>query len=514
MLLLGGLLTVLLCLDLGGRALWTDEGFSLAAGRPLRQALFTDASHPPGYQLLLHYWLQHAQSDAWLRAFSVPWALLTWWLGWLVAARLGLRREGLLGALLMAISPLVLTYFRLGRYYAMAAALTMLCLYLLVRLAQALVPAAAAAGEGAEGGGPRSAGRAAAPLAVALAVSLAAVGYTDYTAIVICSLAGAVLALALAARREWRAVLVLLAVGAGAALLLAPLALLALQSARTVAAIGADALAHSPWGLLLKLALPVFSLATGECVDAWRWAFTVPALTATVVLLLAGLAALWRRPVVGPMLALAWPLTIVVATAMMSTVAANIPPNRVTSFAVFTIPLAYLLLACGLQSFRSRAVRLVLLLPLLVTYAYGIGNYLRGEQLLNQGFAAPWREAAAIIRQHERLDDVVVSAEEIFARYYRGQAAIGQEPLLREYLAGTPVPAGRVWLVTRDRGSQELAGLGMSVREKLLGEGWREQVFNLLPRTPQEQRMMSLVLRRPAWDAYVKIYLLQPPVRR
>ncbi|MEI6503015.1 MAG: hypothetical protein WCP21_18555, partial [Armatimonadota bacterium] len=142
----GLVLACLLCYDLGGRALWTDEGYSLSAGGPLPHAVFGDASHPPGYPLLLHYWLHLAPqaawgrwhgvsaSDGWLRAFSVPWALLTWWLGWLIASRLGLKREGVLAAWLMALSPLVLTYFRLGRYYSMAAALTMLCLLALLWL--------------------------------------------------------------------------------------------------------------------------------------------------------------------------------------------------------------------------------------------------------------------------------------------------------------------------------------------------------------------------------------------
>src|SRR5512138_678823 len=92
-LLVAGLVLLgLLCWDLGGRELWTDEEFSLSAQAPLEHAAFGDASHPPLYGTLLHFWLQAGTSDGWLRAFSVPWALLAWWLGWLVAVRLGLKR--------------------------------------------------------------------------------------------------------------------------------------------------------------------------------------------------------------------------------------------------------------------------------------------------------------------------------------------------------------------------------------------------------------------------------------
>ena len=197
----------------------------------------------------------------------------------------------------------------------------------------------------------------------------------------------------------------------------------------------------------------------------------------------------------------------------MSTVAANVPPNRITSFAMFTIPLAYLTLARGVRAIGSRRLRRVLLLVLGMIFGYGLHNYFAREQLLNPGFAPPWRQVATIIQQHEQPEDLVLAIENAFVRYYGGHAALGREPQVHEMIAGTIPFDRRVWLITRDRGSQEMLGYGLALRDKLLAEGTTEQTWNIMPRSPQEQRMLSLVLRRPAWDAYVKLYLFTPPRR-
>ncbi|MEI6499468.1 MAG: hypothetical protein WCP21_00415, partial [Armatimonadota bacterium] len=98
--------------------------------------------------------------------------------------------------------------------------------------------------------------------------------------------------------------------------------------------------------------------------------------------------------------------------------------------------------------------------------------------------------------------------EDVFQRYYHGQANLAFEGELREMLLGRRPFPRRVWLLTRDRGSQEMLGLASQLRDKLTAAGARVQIFSVLPRTPQEQRMLSFVLRRPAWEAYVQVYLL------
>lgn len=493
----GLLLACLLVCDLGGRELWTDEEFSLAAGGDnLHHAMFGDASHPPGYPLLLHFWLRAGMapdgqvSDGWLRAFSIPWALLTWALGWLIAFRLGLRREGLLAAWLMAFSPLVMMYFRLGRYYSMTAALTMLAVYLALLVLSRPV-------------WWRS---------LLLGLSVAALGYTDFLGLQVALVGVALYALMLLVRRDYRTLGYFAGSAAFALISLIPLIIMVRARAAAVAQIQPDPLAGSLWGALVKLALPVFSLATGECINPWS-PLAGLAVLITALLLIAALLFPHRPRTTETALTLwLWPLNIIIATVVMSTFAANVPPNRVTSFAMFTIPLAYLLLACGLTSLRRPPqMAVVFLLVLVVVWGYALTNYYQREQLLNPAFAPPWRQVGKIIADNDRPGDLIVSCENAFIRYYHGHAEVGRDPEFYGLAEGKVMFNRRIWLITRDRGSQEMIALSMSLRDRLLKHGFTEQVFPIKPRTPREQAMLTRILRRPAWDAYIKLYLFTPP---
>jgi mannosyltransferase len=485
-LLAGAVFAALLGLDLGGRELWTDEFFSLDSGlRPFAVGLW-DPFHPPGYYLLLHGWLGFGASDGWLRAFSVVWALVAWALAWLIAGELGLRREGVVAAWLMALSPLLVLYFRLGRYFSMAAALVLLAVYALLRLRRRPSPGNA----------------------LLLALSVAAVGYTDYAALAVVLLTIVVFAISAGARaraaRRW----ILAATGA-ALLAMAPIFLRLLRDTGTVAGIVADPLARSLWGVAAKLALPVFGLATGECLDPWRFAVTVPAVLVTGLLLAAGIASLWRDGGLRRATAVLFPLNVVAAVALTG-VAASEPANRITSLAMGTVPLAYLTMARGALRL-GRTWRTVTALGLMAClYGYGLHNYFAREQLLNPGYAPPWREVAAAVQARERSGDTILVRDDAFARYYPGRARIAPIPELARVAEGQAAPTGRVWLIGRDRGAQDLLDETEIIRSRLLAHGFRERVFAIQPRTPQEQRWRTAILRRPAWDAYVKVYLFTP----
>jgi hypothetical protein len=218
------------------------------------------------------------------------------------------------------------------------------------------------------------------------------------------------------------------------------------------------------------------------------------------------------RSASGPaaLVALAWPLNTIIGAAMMSTVAANVPPNRITSLTMFTVPLAYLTLARGATAVKSARLRSPALLLLGIVYGLGLTHYFQRAQLLNPGYAPPWREVSRLIETNEQPGDRVLAIENAFVRYYGGRATLGREPEIHAMAAGQIPFDSRVWLITRDRGSQEMLGYGLELRDKLLARGAAEQVWNIMPRSPQERRMLTFILRRPAWDAYVKVYLFTP----
>jgi uncharacterized membrane protein len=486
--LAAGVFVCLLLWHLGQRELWTDEAFSLGVALGNPEHAVSDASHPPGYYLLLRAWMRAGHSDFWLRGFSIPWALLVWWLGWLIAGELNLRREGRLAAVLMAVSPLLLLYFRLGRYYSLAATASCCCILFILRTVRQPKPRRV----------------------VGLAVILAATAYVDYVALAVC-LAALLLASAHAlVRREWRGLRGLAIAGAVGLAGALPVFVRLAHDVSRVGGIEANPLAHSAWGLLVKLGLPVYALATGECIDPWRWLVVVPIVLVVLGLLITGLVMLLRA---GGSLAVAaciWPINLAVAVAAMSTAAANLPANRITSLAMTTIPLAYLLMARGLTSLPRPGYRFVAMAALVGVYVYGLNNYFAGAQLLNPGYAPPWRQAAEIVVAREQPGDALATWESSFPRYYHGRARIWDWYYIPTLLRSTPLPCKRVWLVTRDRGSDAVQGQVEDFRCNMRERGLREQVFLIQPRSAEEIYWRSLFLRRPAWNAHVKVYLYSP----
>ena len=485
----GVVFAVLLALDLGGRGLWTDEDISLGFARGNVSHIFADAFHPPGYYALLRAWLQWSDSDAWLRAFSLPWALLAWLFMWLIARELGLRREGLLAAWLLALSPYALTYYRIGRYYSLAAAAVMFCLYGMVRFTRA--PSWGNAG--------------------LCALSLGITAYVDYVALVLVLALYALYLLVALWRRKRRHTLRLLAAAAAGLATAVPIFVRLKRDTGVVAAIEANPLAGSLQGFVIKLSLPFFSLGTGESIGAWRFGIVIPACAAATLLLAAGAVYLYRRGPVGRLLTVAWPLNILVAVMLMSTVAATTPINRSPSFTTFTLPIAVLLMAVGITHFRPRLVGIIAGAAVFAAYGLGLWNYFHKQELMNPGFAPPWREVAAVIEQHEEPGDELFTTDSVLSRYYSGPMILQHfDALERAVEEGRPM-SGRVWMVGRDRGYHRAWEMMNEMRTQYLQAGAREEIFRFGERSEAEQRLLTRMLRRPAWDAYIRVHLFIPP---
>ena len=120
---------LLLVFDLEGKSLWADELFTAeGASLPLAGVVQHTISdfHPPLYFLLVRLWSDWVgHSDFALRWLSVAAA----WLSLALLFRLGRRwggfRVGLLGVALWGLSPLVILYGRMARYYSLAALLVL-----------------------------------------------------------------------------------------------------------------------------------------------------------------------------------------------------------------------------------------------------------------------------------------------------------------------------------------------------------------------------------------------------
>jgi hypothetical protein len=122
----------------GGESLWLDEACSVeAAVQPLSGIVaYTRADvHPPLYYFVLHYWMPIAgSSETALRMLSVVFSTLTILALYRLTAFLFGGPTGLVGALLLAVSPFHLAAAQEARMYALLGLLSLWSMFELARL--------------------------------------------------------------------------------------------------------------------------------------------------------------------------------------------------------------------------------------------------------------------------------------------------------------------------------------------------------------------------------------------
>jgi len=133
---LGGLLRLY---QIGSKGLWLDEAFSVwLAWQPVGEMLswlVNIDQHPPLYYTLLHFWVALGDTAAIVRALSALLGTLTIPAVYFLGRRLtGEGGVGLLGALILAVSPFHVRFAQETRMYTLLALSASLALVALVRL--------------------------------------------------------------------------------------------------------------------------------------------------------------------------------------------------------------------------------------------------------------------------------------------------------------------------------------------------------------------------------------------
>ena len=481
--------SALVTVHLGLREFWTDE--TITFGHVASWATTDEAFHPRGYYGLLYIWkLFFGDSDVALRAFSIPWALAAFGLLTLIARRVLQPRERVLAQWLFALSPFVVLYFRMARFYAMTTALALLVAYCAVLVIQA--------------------GRYRHWLALALAGI--ALFQTNYLAAGM--LAPLYLCLIWQAGRK-RQLLRL-------ALSLPPLGIVILLRAHTVTAAAADigmieggVAAVQALHLPLRFALPLYSFALGENTEPWRFWLTVPAGLATLVAFGLGIWAIGERRPGYAVVALAYPVALAMGVLMVTFGAPAEPISAVARSLLFAAPLGYAALAVGAMSLRRAPVRIALIVVLLSANVYGLANYLTGRQALNPNHVIPWREIAGAIETRAQPDDIVVTYYDRsicryghFPHYVDGnEGAFEGKDRLEEW----PRHGGRIWFVARDRGSAGARQLTEWALADLAARAGKVEKMDFMPYNETQRRWRERLLGARLPEFYVTVYVLSPP---
>jgi len=480
---------ILLVFDLEGKSLWTDEIYTAEwASLPLAGVVQHPISdvHPPLYFLLVRLWSDWAgHSDFALRWLSVAAA----WLGLALLFRLGRRwggvRVGLLGAALWGLSPLVILYGRMARYYSLAALLGLVSCYAFWQIC--------------------SRDRTELRWWLVYVLSSWAALYTFYlTGLLVLAQGG----LAVSARGRRGTGRWLVAAGLVTLGLLPWIGIIVSQTVRTGG--GAADMAFGLKGLVMKAGYPAYAVVVGENLFPWNPLATVGTL-ALLVLVVGGIVR-WRER----RLALALVGLVIIPVAGMMLVTTLLSPRTpfvsMPARSLFAIPYFFVILGAAWGRFRPR-----LLVPLLavvaMTWSAGLFNYYHNRQSLNPIYLTPAREMVELVTAQLEPGDAIFSPQDSGFGYYYAQSD-GKAPhysdaerAIAHFEGGQ---AGRVWLVTLGR-DQTRGGSHDSVEEWLRGDHLLTASWRFVPQDPTYRAIKSYLLGRPAYEHRAVLSLYTRP---
>jgi hypothetical protein len=263
--------------------------------------------------------------------------------------------------------------------------------------------------------------------------------------------------------------------------------------------------------LAMKIALPFYSALVGETTDPWRLGVVAPVLLAGLVLAAAGVvaAARLRDEARWPRL-LGWPLAVVLAVGVLSTVGASEPWPRVSSLSLYALPCFLVWLVLGARALRPWGW--VLLGIVVCGQLYGDGNYLARRQFLNPGYNLPWREVNALVQSRGGPGDVAMAYfDATAARYWSGPVPFRDtiEQAVPPSIPGvSDFPAGGhdVWVLDRERGSEVARDLTAQLVAWLRPRARAVEVYRVGPYSPEERRWRSRLEGVPVGEAYMTVW--------
>ncbi len=485
---------LLLNADLEGKSLWADELFTadvvnLPAQDLIRQT--ADDFHPPLYFMLVKLWTATAgRSD-----FALRWpSVVAGWLSLAVLVRLARqwadRRTALVCAGLWGLSPALILYARMARYYAPTTLAALLATLLLWRATR-------------HDPGARSGRFARWPDWLAYVIA-------SWTAVLTFYLGGLLLlahGIFVLLVGGWRQLRPWLASLLGVGVLMLPWAgVIANQTVRTGS--GATDLAFGLPGFALKLAYTAYALALGESLFPWR-PLAVAGLVCVLALFVAGVLGWHRRRLALPLLGLLV-LPLVAMMWLIAIVTPRTPFISVPARGLFAAPFFALILAGAAGRLRPR-----FLVPCLAVVAAAWGatlwNYYHDADFLNPIYLTPSKQMVQFVEPQLQPGDIVFSDRDSgFAYYYRQTRA--QIPSFTDVQAATAYLEGdrvaRVWVVTLGRDQSAHSVTGAVTLSRWLDEHYAcADSWGFVPQDETYRELKSALLGRPAYAYRARVSL-------
>jgi mannosyltransferase len=390
--------------DLGKKSLWLDEGSSvyyaevlipsmverlvngLSSQQIIQEWRKNQPSHPPFYFVLLHFWIAIGRDETTIRLLSALAGIVSVPVLYYLAKALFSEQVGVLGALLLATSPLHVYYSQEARMYPFITLFVLVSVYCVIGFLKT------------------NAWVWRIGYVLCMALSL----YTQYVTVFALALQNIIVLIFVWYQRDRKRLLIWLAMQMSVLLLFAPWIPFALYQ---VAGVNGSRLGLSLYTLLFALPLQIFmAFSLGEYSWSLPLWMTVAGLLGFLIFTLYGLLApepndvsrgkYWRW--VTPQVALCLVYLLFAVLGVLLLYGAR--PFRPARLALFGLPAYYLLVARGIERIRigSKAkLTAVAALTVLSLFAVVTNVY----QLDSQ---EDWRGAVNHILSEAQPEDVVV----------------------------------------------------------------------------------------------------------
>ncbi len=473
----------LLLARLDERSLWVDEFLTTQIIQGAWQDVLAHSAadiHPPLYFLALHAWAMVAgDGDFALRWFSDVAGLIGVALMFTLARRLFSERVALFSMLLLAISPPLIEFSRMARYYSWLLALG-LCstTFLCMALTQGRVKYWFAY----------------------VAASVAFV-YTFYPSAVLLIAHG--LCIVLPSRQRvahWLASVTIIA--------LAFLPWFALTAGRQLFATTTNAgvdFARSALGWLLGIAAAFYTFSVGETIFPWNPFAWLGALVVCIALY-ASRRVRMARQLFGALL-----VSIALMSFVTTYVSTGTPFLNVPVRALFALPFFVMLIGAGLGAMTGTREK-VFLGALALVWMVSNLNQFTSQQFLNPIYLTPSKDAAAFVRSHIVLRDLVVSDQDSVVGRYLPPSDVAPLQVYSDQreqiqsLLSSEQPT-RVWLVTIGRDQSERFASAEPVRQLLAPSYRLASAQKFLAIDPVYLQVKNFLLRRSTYENRLTVEL-------
>jgi 4-amino-4-deoxy-L-arabinose transferase-like glycosyltransferase len=379
--------------------LWDDELYTIQlAQSPTVADIITGSAtdvHPPLHYILMRGWIAlTGPTDYATRFAAIAAAIVAIALAYQIGRRLFDARTARWTMLLLSISPFLILYARMARYYSFAMMLGLLSLYLFIRLLQDAEQHRLSWGN-----------------LIGWVIVSVILLYTDYPTSIV--LIGENLLMLIYFKRFrwlWPKWLAAQMVAVAGFLPWAGVVLSQIKQANS--AFGGVEFAQGFFGTLFKVGQPIYSFAVGESIMPWHPAAIVGLLAVAILVWLGAREIIAKHswPHIFVALFLVLPLIYLVAVSFLIAYAF---PSR----AIVALPFFYLLMIAGARRLTARRSQIVLG-GLIIAFVFGLINYYPGYQFINPTYAVPTRSILRAIEAQAQPADVIASETASGFGYY------------------------------------------------------------------------------------------------